>query len=423
MRVQLVVSLLFVVCACSSTAPAAVAAPVSYSVTMGTNRDGTVVLDGSQLTALSLAAYVDTCEDSTRLVMSIGMPATATSVSGSTLHIETDGTEYAYPGSSIHAVIDGTLAADGRSISGTVTLSDLETVFSSGCPPVTHKFVAIVRPAIVPPDPEHQWSYTGANLKVDATPGHVTRMKIVVPMACGNSVNESDFDTQAYAVDDIPVGGDGTFSRTLFVLDTYKVVRLLTITGQVGATGISARFQASTPDTGSTFLEDCVGDATFSATVPGTPEGPAAPAPPVTRLPSSTLTNTKAPPTATVGHQTLPRRSGPSAVFDWAELRLSRGAAYSYYFLVDKLRCLNHATHVRIVALGHAHRVPCGRRRGFASGPLPAGTDYRVSAQALRIRRGRIIRRGSVVLTLLHMRAADDGWVPITKLPGRPPRV
>ena len=159
------------------------------------------------------------------------------------------------------------------------------------------------------------------------------------------------------------------------------------------------------------------------ATVPGTPEGPAAPAPPVTRLPSSTLTNTKAPPTATVGHQTLPRRSGPSAVFDWAELRLSRGAAYSYYFLVDKLRCLNHATHVRIVALGHAHRVPCGRRRGFASGPLPAGTDYRVSAQALRIRRGRIIRRGSVVLTLLHMRAADDGWVPITKLPGTPPKV
>ena len=260
-------------------------------------------------------------------------------------------------------------------------------------------------------------------MKVDATPGHVARLTAGVPLLCGNSVNYVEFDTRAYGIDDLPVSPAGTFSTTLYVLDEYEIPRILTITGTITATDMSARFQVANTDVSDNFLVDCVGDATFSAGVPAVAGTPAGPAAPLTRLPSSTLTNTKVPPTAIVGHQSLPRRSGPSAIFDWAELRLSRGAAYSYYFLVDKLRCLNHATHVRIVALGHGHRVPCGRRRGFASGPLPAGTDYRLTAQALRIRRGRIIGRGSVVMTLLHMRAADDGWVPITHLPGTPPKV
>ena len=412
MRVQLVVSLLFTVLAAAMSAPAALAAPVAYSVTLGSRGDFSLTLDGDKLTGLSLSAFVDTCENSTRLVMTFAMPANATAVSGNTLHVDTDGTEQAYPGSSIHAVIDGTLDAGMRSISGTVTLSGLETVFSSGCPPTTQKFIAIVRPVTVPPDPEHSWSYTGASLKVDATPGHVTRMKLVVPMACGNSVNESDFDTRAYAVDDLPVAADGTFSKALYVLDEYQIVRLLTIAGKVSGTGVSARFQASSPDTGSTFLPDCVADATFSAAPPG-----GTGAPPVTPAPHPAGT----PPAPTGGHQTLPHRTGPAAAFDWAELRLSRGATYTYYFVVDNLRCLNHATHVRVVVRGRARRLRCGRRRSFASGPVPAGRDYLITAQALRIRHRRIIRRGPVVRTLLHMREADSGWVPITNLPGTPP--
>jgi hypothetical protein len=425
MRVRLALSLLFVVGALCVTAAAASAAPVPYTVYLGNNQSSTLSLDGDQLTALTLTAFIPKCEDGNTDSMHAGLPATATSVSGNALHVETDG-DLGYPDSGAHVVLDGTVSGDRRSIAGTITFSGMHSVFTSGCPPVTTKFYAVRDPATVAPDPEHQWTLTGAHMKVDATPGHIARLTAGVPLACGNAVNYVDFDTRAYGIDDLAVSPAGTFSTTLYVLDEYEIPRVLTITGTITATDMSARFQVANTDVADNFLVNCVGDATFSAGVPavaGTPAGSGDPAVPLTRLPSSTLTNTKAPPSATVGHQTLPRRSGPSAVFDWAELRISRGAAYSYYFLVDGLRCLNHATHVRIVALGHAHRVACGRRRGFASGPLPAGTDYRLTAQALRIRRGRIVGRGSVVMTLLHMRAADYGWVPITNLPGTPPKI
>jgi len=419
MRVRLGLSLLFVVCCFCVTSAQALAAPVPYTVYLGNHQHSSLSLDGDQLTALTLVAFIAKCEDGETDSMHAGLPATATSVSGNALHIETDG-DLGYPDSGAHVALDGTLSPDRRSISGTITFSGMHSLFTSGCPPVTTKFFALRNPVTVPPDPEHPWSLTGEHMKVDATPGHIGRLTAIVPFACTDGVNDVDFDTRAYGIDDIPVSGDGAFSTTLYVLDAYLIPRLLTVNGSISATGMSARFQVADTDVPGMILGACVGDATLSATPSATATPPVTP---VTRLPSSTLTNTKAPPTAIVGHQTLPRRTGPSAIFDWAELRISHGAAYSYYFLVDRLRCLNHATHVRIVALGHAHRVRCGRRRGFASGPLPAGTDYRLTAQAIRVRRGRIVGRGSVVMTLLHMRAADYGWVPITNLPGTPPKI
>ncbi|HEY5143688.1 MAG TPA: hypothetical protein VII98_09315 [Solirubrobacteraceae bacterium] len=416
MLARRVLPLLAAVAALLVIAPEAFAAPVSYSVSLGNNQASSLALDGDQLVGLSLTAFVASCANGpSTYAMEVGLPATPTAVSANALHVETDGADQGY-GASVHVVVDGTVTPDRHVISGTITLSGLQSVFDSGCPPTSMPFVAIPKPAVVPPDPEHQWTLSGGSMRADARTGHITRIKLNVPFACGGSVNAVDFDTHAYGLDDIATSPSGAFAVTLDVLDEYSVVRVLTITGQLDATSLSARFQVASTAVGG-FLGDCAGDATFAATAAGAspaPQGPGTPAPTPGALPT-------ADPNPAVVHQSLPRTTGPSASFNWAELRLTRGAAYSYYFLVDRLRCAGHATHVRIVAAGWPHLVSCSRSRGFGSGPLSPGVSYGLTAQAVRMRRGRIVSRGPAIVTLVRMRTAQDNWVPISNLPGTPP--
>lgn len=394
-------------------AAAASAAPVEYAVSLSNHYRSSLTLDGDQLTGLSLMAFVPSCTmgAQTTWAMRVGAPPTPATISGGVLHVETDATDPAYPGSSVHVVLDATVTADRRLIAGTLSFANLHTPLDDGCTPPSVNVVAIPRPVTVGPDPEHRWTFAGANLSVDAGSGRITRMKVVVPFGCaGGSVTDADVDTRAYGIGDIVADATGAFALTTRVLDAYEVVRILTITGQLSATGVTARLQIASTNVGG-FLGDCVGDATVTAGA-SSPGGP----PPTTPfVPPRTAPTT--PPTG--GRQVLPR-SGPSAAFDWAELRVTRGASYSYFFLVDRLTCTGRATHVRIAVAGRSRRVSCRRSRAFASGPLQPGADYRLTAQALRIRRGRIVRRGPAVVTVLRMREAQAGWVPI-ELPGRLP--
>ncbi len=401
-------------CALFAGAAPALAAPVTYVVSLGNTQNSTLTLDGDQLTGLSLTTIFESCSVNSTESAHTGLPATAVSLSGNALHIATDSEVQGYPGSTVHVVLDGTASADRRVISGTITLSGLHTPFDDGCPATTRKFVAIPKPATVPPDPEHQWSFSIGRLMADAVPGHITRLALNVPFACGKSVNAVDFDTRAYTIADIPLSSTGTFSLTLYVLDEYTDARILTITGQLTGNTLTARFQVAAPDVG-LGPDECVGDATFTST--------SATVSPPTTTPITPGFGPNAPVTPpTGGHQTLPRKSGPYASFDWLELRISRGAVYTYYFMVDNLRCAGRATHVRIAIHGRrSRRLSCRHRRAFASGPVIAGADYRLTAQALRIKRGRILKRGPSVATLLRMRTPLGGWAPTKTIPGRPP--
>ncbi|HVP00932.1 MAG TPA: hypothetical protein VMT10_00065, partial [Solirubrobacteraceae bacterium] len=277
------------------------------------------------------------------------------------------------------------------------------------------RFVAIPVPATIPYDPSKSWTLDG-RVQLDLGPGRIDRMRAsVVPFQCGPAVNEIAFDTQAYALGAIPLAADGSFSLTLDALDEYDVVHVLTISGTAGAAGASVRFQVTDTDVVTSWLGTCSGDATLTAA----PPAPSAPATPAASVPAA---GPAAPAAPSAGHLSLPRVSGPSAIFDWAELRINRGASYSYYFMALRPRCSGGATHVRfVVSGGRAHYVSCRASMGYASAPVQLGITYSLVAQAVRMRRGHIVRRGPAVPTLAQMREPQSGWKPISTLPGPPP--
>ncbi|HVP00971.1 MAG TPA: hypothetical protein VMT10_00260 [Solirubrobacteraceae bacterium] len=394
----------------------AAAAPVTYSVSLGNNQTSTLTIDGDQLTGLALHAFVATCSNGpSTYSISVGSPATPATIASGAVHVEADGTDDGY-GATVHVALDGTLSADRRVLSGTLTFSDLQSTFDSGCPQTVQRFVAIPTPATIPYDPSKSWTLDG-RVQLDLGPGRIDRMRAsVVPFQCGPAVNEIAFDTQAYALGAIPLAADGSFSLTLDALDEYDVVHVLTISGTAGAAGASVRFHVSDTDVATAFLGTCSGDATLTASPPAAT--PAAGTPPASA--TATTPTTPVPPSG--GHLTLPRASGPSAVFDWAELRINRGASYSYYFMALRPRCSGGATHVRFsVSGGRAHYVSCHSSLGYASAPVQLAITYSLVAQAVRMRRGRIVSRGPAVATLAQMREPQSGWKPISRLPGPPP--
>ncbi len=408
MRSRVGLSFLAMVLAFVVGTPVARAAPVSYAVSLGNNQHSELTIDGGQLTALRLTAFVPSCVGGagTTWSITIGLPGGPVPILGGVLHVETEGVS-GYPDTGVHVAIDGMLTTDAQTLSGTITYSGLHTPAETGCPPVTADFVAIPLPALVPPDPEHQWTLTGANVRVDATNGHITRVKAVVPFACSLGLNESDFDTRAYGISDIPVSASGAFSLSLNVLDEYSVVRVLTITGTLSSGAFSARFQIASTNVGG-WNGDCVGDATFAA---GAGRGTALPTPDAPGAPG------------TLG-SSLPGSVGPSALISWGALRRDTTGGSLFYFLAGGVRCQRGATHVRIsINGGRNHTVRCGASIAYASGPLAPDRGYFARLVAIKVRRHRVVAHGLPVLASLHMPAANAAWRPIAHIPANPPRI
>ena len=94
-----------------------------------------------------------------------------------------------------------------------------------------------------------------------------------------------------------------------------------------------------------------------------------------------------------------------------------------FYFVVSSVHCTRGATHV-LISLngGPSHKVRCGARLAYATGPVQPDTGYFARAVAVRIRRHRVVWRGQSVLTHLQMPAANDAWQPTGGVPGSPPR-
>ncbi len=405
---RIVRSFLLALAAVAVAAPGASAAPVSYTATLGFHVSSSFVIDGDQLTALNLTIFPTSCSSGSVIdAVRVALPAPVRIIAGA-VHAEADAA-LPYPDSGLHVTFDGTLSADRATVTGTVSESGLHTPFDASCPSVSHRFFAALSPATVPPDPEHQFSFAGPNSKGDLTAGHITRLIATVPTACGNSQVYVPFDSRAYGIADIPVSASGAWSLTHYVLDDYSVVRRLTITGQVSGGNVTARYQVASTDVGGTFLADCVGDATLSATATGA-KGPTGAGPQPT-VPGS-LGST---PTTSIG---------PSATFQWMALRRQTAGGFRFYFLVAQVHCQRGATHVQIAFDGgRVHTVRCGASLAWASGPQAPGRGYFARSTAVTLRRHRVVKRGRPVVTDLRMPQANATWTPIGRVPGRPPRI
>jgi hypothetical protein len=96
------------------------------------------------------------------------------------------------------------------------------------------------------------------------------------------------------------------------------------------------------------------------------------------------------------------------------------GAGYRYYFYIQAVSCDDGASAVVLTVNGRHTRISCGGH-GWASGPLAPGRAYSTTAQAVKLKHGRIVRHGTAVSEPVTMPSASDYWRPISGLPGGPP--
>jgi hypothetical protein len=97
------------------------------------------------------------------------------------------------------------------------------------------------------------------------------------------------------------------------------------------------------------------------------------------------------------------------------------GAAYRYYFAVEDLTCEDGATELIVTTHRRKIDVPCSARTAFATGPLAPSAAYNVTSQAVQVKHGRVVKRGSPITTTLNMPGPGDRWIIVKGLPGTPP--
>ncbi len=97
------------------------------------------------------------------------------------------------------------------------------------------------------------------------------------------------------------------------------------------------------------------------------------------------------------------------------------GAGYRYYFYIQGMSCDDGANAVVLTVNGRRTRISCGAGHGWASGPLAPGRTYSTTAEAVKLKHGRIVRHGAAVVEPVTMPSAGDYWRPISGLPDGPP--
>jgi len=244
-------------------------------------------------------------------------------------------------------------------VTGTVTLANASDPFNSGCSG-TYTFTAI--PTVVQP----AWGVPPGRTFVDYSPtahqglsfnyrsGVVSDLEIEDNFTCGGATEDAvEVNASAYGFTDIHTSANGSFRMQTLVLDEYKDILRMEVTGRITAHHATGRILISEPAGGYSLLgqagQTCGGNRGWSAT------------------PTSEL------------------RNAPEAFFQWIAIRIPVGAAYRYYFAVTGLRCAHGATEVALSVAHRTRTVSCRQSTAWASGPLTPGVSYPVSARALKL--------------------------------------
>jgi hypothetical protein len=284
--------------------------------------------------------------------------------------------------------ITGTVNQSHTLVTANVALAGAHDPFVHGCSG-TYKFIAIPSVTASNRRPDRA-AYDSQFVSFDYAGGVVRNLEVQANFQCGkNAVDSAQFDAAAYGFKSIQTRATGAFRVQSYVLDEYKEILLLTVTGKVSGKKAKGRIAVSEPAGGYELIGSvgvCSGNYGWSATKPVPPPPP-----------------------------------GPQAFFNWDEIRAPAGAAYRYYFALDSLTCKNGATEVLITVAGRTVTVPCSRSEAFASGPVAPFQTYQVRSQAVQTRGGRIVKRGASVTVPLAMAGPGDQWGPLTGGFGAPP--
>jgi hypothetical protein len=102
----------------------------------------------------------------------------------------------------------------------------------------------------------------------------------------------------------------------------------------------------------------------------------------------------------------------PTAYLDVAPYRSGAPGSYRYSLGVSPRGCSN-ANRVRVTVAGRSKLLRCGFMTMF--GPLAPQRTHRVTAVALKLRGGKVVRRKRMRSNDVYLPGEDGTWVPLTR--------
>lgn len=426
-RVPLLVMILAAAVVAFALPATAQATPIPYLVDTAPddNRSSRLTFDGDSLTAISMTLYVTSCSGgsgtaSTSHSFALSLPAGAVPVTNGAFQVQGTAAAAFYATGSADYNLSGQLSADRTSMTGTVALTNATDPSIAGCSG-TFSLLALPEAGAASNDrgPYEDTNFSSQFLYFDYFGGAVTRLIVQANFGCGTAWQSATLDASKYGITSIPTTPSGDFNVHRYIFDSYDHVLILDLTGHIDGSSATGMITISeSPGFHGIGSGPCSGNYAWTAKK-AVPAVVPAPNPPVT--PSLPPTPTPSLPGLPSTPSSPATPTSPYATFEWDAVRIPSGIAYDYYFYVSQLKCHNSATEVRFKVKGRIIKLSCRKRAGWASHRLTPGATYSSSAQAVKIRRHKVVKRGAINRATTGMPAADANWQPISGYLGKPP--
>jgi hypothetical protein len=394
--VRRLIALIALVVLCALALPSlAAAAPVSYTMQTGsqTTKDA-ISLEGDQLRAFHTAVRPETCPDGQDPTGSHSFDINFTGpvqLTDGKFQFSGHGPPSYYPSDDpaqgADYTITGSVTPDTHVITGTIAIDNATDPFITGCS-ARYDFLAIPaveQPAYHAPDKN---AFTSQFVSFDYQAGVIRNLRVQANFNCGNSSDAATVYGSPYGFAAIHTDSSGRWRIHSFVFDEYGSILDFEMNGRLVGNKATGHIIVKQP-AGLQFVSKdvCKGNYAWSAA------RPVPPAPP-----------------------------GPQAFFDWNAVRVASGTFYRYYFLASSIKCTNGANAIRFKVAGRQRTVSCRARQAWASAPLTPGREYLMTAAAVKMKHGHVVKRGTSLTESLHMPDAGDLWLLVDGLPGSPPR-
>ena len=380
-------------------APAvAAAAPTSYVLQVtGNSMNASLAMDGDQVTNFSVEVAPNKCTsgrpaDSPSSLFAVVLPGDQGAVLDphGSFAFSGDAAASHFSSGDAQFAVKGEASPDRRLLSGTITITAGHDPNLGGCSGI-YRFGAIPKPSSSPQyGASANRDLSSRFVSFDYRAGRVSLLQAEANFHCGGgpypSTDSAELDLHAYGLPLVPVSKTGAFAVHTNVLDEYGSIVHIDFSGRITAGRASGRIQVSEPaGLRSSSGQMCSGSYKWSAS----------------RHAAAT---------------------GPVAYFDWNAARVPVSGGYRYYFFVSGITCAGGATAIRFLVNGRLTQVPCSAHVAWASGPLHAGQLYNTRAQAVRIVKGRMVRRGKSLTEPLQVPPANANWGSGAGAPPNPPK-
>lgn len=231
-------------------------------------------------------------------------------------------------------------------------------------------------------------TYFGKDISFNYKSGAITSFALVVHTTCGRGNHDAKVEGARIGLPSIQTTASGKFEIHSLIVDAYDSILQLDFVGRITKTKASGTFTISEPPGG---FKGGGTDACASRTS-------------WTAKPRSSIA-----------------RPGPTAFFNWMSIKATTPTSTRYFFYVTELKCSGRANAVRITIAGRVSTIRCSRKRGWASRAVAPSKEYRAKVQAVRIKHGRIVKRGKSRVDWVSMPGPNDDWTDALPDVGTPP--